>query len=245
MAEEIGLLEGIATTRAIRRFRDEAVPEDALAAILFAASRAPSGSNRQPFRFVVLRDGPRAIAARRLIGEGARRAWGTKRQTDRYDEGSGSRQSSPKARLAAAMSGFVEDFESVPVVVLACLDRYRPPTPTEGASVYPACQNLLLAARALGYGGVLTGWHAMVEPELRDLLEIPEHVFVAATIALGRPAGRHGPVRRRPLREVVFEDRWGSSPSWAIDPPGTEFTQAGPPVGVAAGDGPQVVGGTR
>jgi hypothetical protein len=85
----------------------------------------------------------------------------------------------------------------------------------------------------------------MVEPELRDLLEIPEHVFVAATIALGRPAGRHGPVRRRPLREVVFEDRWGSSPSWAIDPSGTEFTQAGPPAGVAAGDGPQVVGGTR
>jgi nitroreductase len=245
MAEEIGLLEGIATTRAIRRFRDEAVPDDVLATILFAASRAPSGSNRQPFRFLVLRDGPRAMTARHLIGAGARRAWGTKRQTDRYDEGSGGRPSSPKARLAAAMSGFVEHFESVPVVLLACLDRYRTPTPTEGASVYPACQNLLLAARALGYGGVLTGWHTMVEPELRELLEIPEHVFIAATVALGRPAGRHGPVRRRPLREVVFEDRWGASPPWAIDPPGTEFTQAGPPIGVAAGDRPGAAGTAR
>jgi nitroreductase len=230
MAETVGLLEGIASTRAIRRFRDEPVPEDVLATILFAASRAPSGSNRQPFRFLVLRDGPQATVARRLLGEGARRAWGTKRETDRYDEGSGRRSTSPKSRLVTAMSAFVEHFESVPVIVLACLERYRAPMPTEGASVYPACQNLLLAARALGYGGVLTGWHTMVEAELRELLAIPDHVFMAATIALGRPAGHHGPVRRRPLGEVVFEDRWGTSPDWAVDPPGTLFTQAGPPV---------------
>jgi nitroreductase len=225
----IGLLEGMATTRAIRRFTHEPVPDDALAAMLFAATRAPSGSNRQPFRFLVLRDGPRAHEARRLIGEGARRAWKGKREADRYDTGSGTRPTSPKARLAATMTAFVEGFEQIPVVVLPCLERYRDPTPTEGASIYPACQNLLLAARALGYGGVLTGWHAMVEPELRALLGIPEHVFMAATIALGKPAGGHGPVRRRPLQELVFEDGWGESPAWAIDPPGTTFTQAGPP----------------
>jgi hypothetical protein len=69
----------------------------------------------------------------------------------------------------------------------------------------------------------------MVEPELRALLGIPEHVFMAATIALGRPVGQHGPVRRRPLQELVFEDGWGEAPAWAIDPPGTTFTQAGPP----------------
>ena len=225
----LGLLEGIATTRAIRRFTPEPIPDDALATMLFAATRAPSGSNRQPFRFLVLRDGPRAQKARRLIGEGARRAWGAKRETDRYDTGSGTVATSPKARLATTMTQFVADFERIPVVVLPCLERYRDPTPTEGASIYPACQNLLLAARALGYGGVLTGWHAMVEAELRTLLDIPEHVFMAATIALGRPAGRHGPVRRRPLHELVYEDAWGESPAWAVDPPGTAFTQAGPP----------------
>lgn len=226
---EIGLLEGLRTTRAIRRFTSDPIAEEDLATLLFAATRAPSGSNRQPFRFLVLRDGPRATEARRLIGEGARRAWGTKRRTDHYDRGSGRLPDSPKARLAATMTRFVEEFESIPVVVLPCLVRYRPPVPTEGASIYPACQNLLLAARALGYGGVLTGWHAMVEPELRSLLDIPEQVFLAATIALGRPAGRHGPVRRRPLHELVYEDQWGMSPAWAVDPPGTEFTQAGPP----------------
>jgi nitroreductase len=227
--EKIGLLEGIATTRAIRRFTNEPVPDEALAAMLFAATRAPSGSNRQPFRFLVLRDGPRARQARQLIGEGARRAWGSKREADHYDRGSGTRPDSPKSRLAATMSAFVEDFEKIPVIVLPCLERYREPTPTEGASIYPACQNLLLAARALGYGGVLTGWHAMVEPELRALLGVPPTAFMAATIALGRPVGHHGPVRRRPLHELVFEDEWGEAPVWAVDPPGTEFTQAGPP----------------
>src|SRR5205085_6226964 len=66
-AYEVGLLEGMATTRAIRRYRDEPVPPDALQQMLFAATRAPSGSNRQPFRFLVLTDGERARQAKRLI----------------------------------------------------------------------------------------------------------------------------------------------------------------------------------
>jgi nitroreductase len=99
----------------------------------------------------------------------------------------------------------------------------------EGASVYPACQNLLLAARAVGYGGAFTGWNFMVDKELRELLDIPDGTFIAGTITLGRPAGRQGPVRRRPLSELVYEERWGKPAEWAIDPPGTQFTSAGPP----------------
>ena len=68
--DDVTLYEGIVTTRAIRRYRDEPVPESALRDILFAATRAPSGSNRQPFRFVVLTDGPKAREAKRLIGVG-------------------------------------------------------------------------------------------------------------------------------------------------------------------------------
>lgn len=227
--EEIGLLEGLATTRAIRRYRDELVPDDVLARILFAATRAPSGSNRQPFRFVVLTDGPNAAAAKSLIGSGARQVWGHKRTEDRYDEGSGALADSPKARLGRTMQRYVDEFDAVPVLILACLQRYREPMPTEGASIYPACQNLLLAARALGYGGVLTGWHAVVEPELRALLGVPEEIFIAATITLGKPEGNHGPVRRRPLGEFVYDDAWGQSAPWAVDPPDARHTQAGPP----------------
>jgi nitroreductase len=227
--DTVGLLEGITSTRAIRRYRDEPVPPDALRAMLFAATRAPSGSNRQPFRMIVLTDGPRAAEAKRLIGGAARAAWGAKRAADGYDTGSGVADDSPKARTARAVQQFVDEFDRVPVLVLPCLVRYRDPNPIEGASVYPACQNLLLAARALGYGGVLTAWHAAVEAELRELLEIPEGVFVAATITIGRPEGGHGPVRRRPMPELVYGDRWGDAPAWAVDPPGTAFTAAGPP----------------
>ena len=91
------------------------------------------------------------------------------------------------------------------------------------------CQNLLLVARALGYGGVLTGWHGVVEPELRALLGVPDEIFIAATITLGRPEGNHGPVRRRPLGEFVFADSWGIPAPWAVDPPDAQYTQAGPP----------------
>jgi nitroreductase len=225
----VGLLEGICTTRAIRRYRDEPVPPEVLRAILFAATRAPSGSNRQPFRFVVLTDGPNAQAAKRLIGTAARRIWSSKRSLDGYDRGSAVIDRSPKARMARTMQSFVDNFESVPVVVLPCLVRYRDPMPAEGASIYPACQNILLAARALGFGGVLTGWQQAVDTELKRLLAIPEDVHVAATITLGRPLGAHGPVRRRPMSELVFEERWQAEAAWAVDPPGAQHTAAGPP----------------
>ena len=229
----MSLLEGIATTRAIRRYLDEPVPEEALNEMLFAATRAPTGSNRQPFRFIVLRDGPNAMAAKRLLGEAAQRMWSGKRASDGYDGGSGEDPNSPKARMARTMQYYSDHLHEAPVVVLACLVRYRRPNSMEGGSVYPACQNLLLAARALGYGGVLTGLHGFVEPQLRELLGIPEDVFVAATISIGRPAGHHGPVRRRPVAELVYEDGWEQPAPWAVDPPGTRFTSAGPPTRTA------------
>jgi len=219
----ISLLEGLATTRAIRRFRPDPIPDEDLASILWHASRAPSGSNRQPFRFLVLRDGPRARQARALLGEAFRAEWQAKRTADGYDRGSGVAPNTRKARMAAAMQQFVDRFEETPVVVLACHEPYRALTPFDGANVYPACQNLLLAARALGYGGVMTMWHVLVADRLREVLAIPADVFLAATIALGRPQGSHGPVRRRPLGEVVYEDGWGESARWAVDPPGTAF----------------------
>jgi nitroreductase len=131
--------------------------------------------------------------------------------------------------MARAMQRYVDEFDHVPVLVLPALVRYREPTPFEGASVYPACQNLLLAARALGYGGVLTGWHYAVEAQLKELLGVPEEIFLAATITVGKPAGHHGPVRRRPIRELVYGEAWEQPPEWAVDPPGAEHTQAGPP----------------
>ena len=225
--EPVSLLDGLATTRSIRRYRDEPVPDQDLQAILFAATRAPSGSNRQPFRFVVLTDGPNAVAAKALIGQSAREMWNTKRQRDGYDSGSGAEVNSPKARMARSMQHYVDEFESVPVLILPCLVRYRAANVMEGASIYPACQNLLLAARGLGYGGALTGWHQLVDQQLHHLLGIPDEVLIAATMTLGKPEGSHGPVRRRPMRELIFDDGWDVPVDWD-DPPGTRHTSAGP-----------------
>lgn len=227
--DDIGLLAGLASTRAIRRYRDEPVPEEVLRDVCFAATRAPSGSNRQPFRLLVLTDSERAQRAKALIGGAARAMWSAKRTRDGYDRGSGADDHSPKARMRASMEAYVDGFESVPALILPCYRPYREPDFHAGASVYPACQNLLLAARARGYGGVLTVWHGAVDAELHELLDIPDEVVIAATITLGRPAGGHGPVRRRPMAELVYADRWDQAPAWAVDPPGTRFTSAGPP----------------
>ena len=207
LRETVSLLDGLATTRAIRRYTDESVPQQDLRTILWHAARAPSGSNRQPFRFLTLTDGPNADAAKALLGEAFRTGWNAKREADGYRP----------SRFAESMQHYVDHFEAVPVVVLVCLDRYRPANPMEGASVYPACQNLLLAARALGYGGALTMWHLGVEDELRTLLDIPDHVALSACITLGVPQGRHGPLKRKPLTDVTFDDAWGRSADWAAD----------------------------
>ncbi len=224
--DTVGLLEGLTTTRAIRRYKDEPVPAADLRAILFAATRAATGSNRQNFRFVVLTDSSTAQAAKALLGARAREAWSHMRSRDGYDSGSGAESTSPKARLARTMQQFTDNFDRVPVLILPCLIVRKNPSKIETASIYPACQNLLLAARALGYGGVITGYHLAVEEQLKELLDIPPEIFIAATISIGKPQGQHGAVRRRPLSELVYLDKWGTAPSWAIDPPGTKFTSA-------------------
>jgi nitroreductase len=223
--DPVTLLEGIATTRTIRRYRDEAIDEETLASILWHASRAPNGSNRQPVRYMVLRDGETDRAARAVLGRVARDVWARKEQADGYTAGSGAEPDSPKARMAATMRHYVEHFHEAPVIVLVCLVRYREPNAYEGASVYPAVQNLLLAARGLGLGGAVTMWQTMVDGELREILGIPPEAALSACVTLGYPVGHHGPVRRRPLSGVVYDGTWGNEAVWAADPPGTRFTQ--------------------
>jgi len=218
---QLSLSEGLATTRSIRRYTDEPVTEDQLANMLFLASRAPSGSNRQPFRFVVIRHGAVGLRLRALLAEGAEQVWASKRANDEFpDDARGSRTS----RMLASMDQYVAGLADVPIIVLPCMVRYREPTETEGASIYPAVQNLLLGAHAVGLGGAITMFHRVREAEIRELIGIPEQAFIAATVTIGHPAGSHGPVRRKPLGDLVYEEEWGTSAVWAKDPAGTRFT---------------------
>jgi nitroreductase len=218
------ILEAMSTARSIHRYLPDPVPEADLSKILYAATRAPSGTNRQPFRFVVLRDSERARRAKGVLGEAFRRGWSEKAMREDWSRRPATM--SRRDRSARAIQEFVDNFESIPVVVLACFCRYREANHGEGASVFPACQNLLLAARALGYGACFSGWHHLAETELRNLLGIPDDVVLSLTITLGRPAGRHGPLRRLPVRKLVFEDGWLEPAAWIDDPAGARLSRA-------------------
>jgi nitroreductase len=222
--ETIDLLEGIATARSIRRYLPDPVPEDVLAKILWAATRAPSGTNRQPFRFIVLRDTETAREIKSLMGAAFRRAWGHKSSTENWGKEGDQAGATRRVRSMEAMQHFVDHFEQIPVVVLACFARYRDADHGEGASIFPACQNILLAARALGYGACFSGWHRLVESQLRARLGIPENVVLSLTITIGKPAGHHGPLRRFPARELIYEDGWEREAAWVVDPPGSRFS---------------------
>jgi nitroreductase len=197
--ENMSLFEAIHSQRAIRHFSEQPVADEAVETMLNAAIRAPNGGNRQPWRFVVIRDAD----LKRQLGQWYLAAWQAATAnmevlTQPYRYG---------AELAQQMA-------TVPVLILACIDHGevgpgRGPI-TRGASIYPAVQNLLLAARALGLGTVLTTLHTQYESEIKALLNIPEPVETAALIPVGYPAEgvRWGRARRGPLSEVVFHDKW-------------------------------------
>jgi nitroreductase len=196
----MSLFDAIHSQRAIRHFSEQPVSDEAVETMLHAAIRAPSGGNRQPWRFVVIRDAD----LKRRLGQWYLAAW----QAATADMEALTQPYRHGAELAQQMA-------TVPVLILACIDHgdagTRPGPVTRGASIYPAVQNLMLVARALGLGTVLTTLHTRYESEIKALLNIPETVETAALIPVGYPAegSRFGRARRRPLSEVVFHDRWG------------------------------------
>ena len=199
MPEGIDLFEAIDTQRGIRSFRPDPVPDDLITRLLHAAIKAPTGGVGQGWRFIVIRD----EETRRKIGE-------------LYRTGSrfviGPDLTGQQRRVYGAAQHLEDHMEDVPVFILACIHA-DPGSTTWGSSIYPAVQNILLAARALGLGSVLTTRQSRFESEIKQLLGIPENVVTAALLPIGFPAegARYGPTRRRPVDQVAFNDRWGNS----------------------------------
>jgi nitroreductase len=198
--------EVVSTQRAIRRLRPDPIPDPVLRQILDAAICAPSGGNRQGWSFLVIRD----PATRARVGELYREAFGELLRIPYYRDAAAAPAGTPTGRLVASARHLAEHLAEAPVLVLACVatDGARPTLAT-GASIYPAVQNLLLAARALGIGSCLTTIHRFRDQPLRELLGIPPDVETAALIPLGYPLGKFGRPPRRPATEVTFADRWG------------------------------------
>lgn len=194
----------MSTARTIRRFTSEPVDEETLSRCLQAAVWAPSGANSQDRRFIVLR----SAELRAVVAEAAARAlkviepvYGMTRPGDGDD--------SPRARSNRAtyeLHDRAGEFTSV----LFTQKRY--PSASDlllGGSIFPAVQNFLLAARAQGLGACLTSWASYQgEALLREAVGVPDEWMLAGHVVVGWPRGRHGTVRRKPLEEVVFLDRW-------------------------------------
>jgi nitroreductase len=111
-------------------------------------------------------------------------------------------------RTLAAAEHLANYIHEAPVWIVPCLEGATP-TRTSGSSIYPAVQNMLLAARALGLGATLTTLYLQFEKEAEAALGLPPDVHSYALLPIGYPMGRFGPVRRVPLSDVVFGDQWG------------------------------------
>lgn len=210
---ELGVLEAMATCRSIRRLRPDPVPDDVLTELVRYATFAPSPGNSQRWRFVVVTDPADRRWFRDMLVDaiGERLAW----VPDEDDRG-------VAARNQRMYRSFILDFDKIPAIILTTVTNDFPtaeePDPQfMWSSVYAATQNLLLAARAMGLGAAMTTNHKENETAVRAHFGIPDSVAIGATIPIGYPIGRYGPLTRRPVVDVIAWNKW-TEPSQLSEP---------------------------
>jgi len=195
------LLEGINRLRSIREFKPDPIPREILTRILEAATKAASGSNTQPWEFIVIED-PKVKA--RLKGP----------MLDTWMKRlAASNMSSQMRKVYDDATEMLRNTEQVPAIIYCCFDRDRSSKSEEVqyASILPSVQNLMLAAHALGLGTCLTvhgSTSTRGEPEVKKILGVPDHVKIACLVYLGYPTRKYGPPRRKPLEKFVHYNTW-------------------------------------
>jgi nitroreductase len=207
---EIGLFEAMYTQKAIRRLKPDPVPDELIDRLLESATKAPTGGNRQTWAFIVVRD----EESRRRIGKWYRDAWNNTYGRMPTEARAGfDKQMQRVLNSAEYLSEHIAD---APVLVFACAMESPPASAAAAAvashygSIFPAVQNLLLAARGIGLGACLTTLHKLHEDDVKELLGVPDHVETVALIPVGFPRGKYGPTERRPFKEFTHYERWGN-----------------------------------
>tara|TARA_A100001037_G_scaffold300486_1_gene328148 strand:- start:1438 stop:2082 length:645 start_codon:yes stop_codon:yes gene_type:complete len=196
--------EAMFSQRAIRRLDpDRPITDKQLKIVLDAASKAPNGANRQGARFLVIRD-RESIAA---FGELYHEAWWAKRKDEYgWTPGQDIPADSP-FKMAALLA---DELRQAPVVILAFSTGGM-----AANSVFPSVQNLLLSARALGIGSVLTTLHPTVMDLVNEMFGVPADADFHCCIPLGYPRGNFGSTQRYRTADTTYWDRWDSPPPWA------------------------------
>lgn len=232
---EAPLIEVMATMRAMRRLKPDPVPPEVLTELIRAATWAPSGSDAQHYSYVVVTDRPQMAALGdlwrdvvetyiTLMGSlvpgatdepHARMLDALRYQAAHFDEtpaliAACYQRSGPGARRLLDLSANAALVKSLGAARLRRLaaGALTASGLAEASSIYPAVQNLLLAARANGLGATLTIWHLFNEKGFRQVLGVPKEYGIYALIPVGYPLGNFGPVRRRPVGEVLHWQRW-------------------------------------
>lgn len=196
--------EAMFTQRAIRRLDpSHPVTDEQIKIVLDAASKAPSGGNSQPARYLVIRDRQRIEAFGKLYFE----AWWAKRRDDSEWTSKDDIPEGSAYRLPALLA---DEMANAPVVILAFSKR----SAIAESSTFPGVQNLLLAARALGIGSVLTTLHACVMDRVYEMFNVPEETEFHCCIPLGYPRGNFGLTSRMPTSQTTFWDSWDNPPPW-------------------------------
>lgn len=213
---DIGLYEAMSTLRAVRKLRSDPIPDDVLNRVFEAATFAPSGGNRQPWRMIAVRE----QASKDALADLYKTKWAEFAGSyKKAFEGLPDDERAAEERTLVAGDYLADHLGQAPVLVIVCfnpklmaitdagLDRI---SVVGGGSIYPAVENMLLAARAEGLGCVLTTLLCMEEDKVKALLDIPKGWSTAAMIPLGYPVGRgHGPIKRLPVADLFFADKWG------------------------------------
>jgi len=203
MSGEMSLSDAIYQCRAMRRLKSDPVPEELLLKLIDAANQAPSGSNAQRARWVVVRDAAQKKKLADLNRKHAEPYIAPQRNNP---------ADAKQKRLLDAVVWQMDHMHEIPALIVACIDYgerveglgiYR-----QAGSVWPGIQNLLLTARSLGLGAAPTTLALRDQDAVRSALNLPETFAALCLIPVGYPMGKFGPVARRPLNEILRFDRW-------------------------------------
>lgn len=195
------IFEAMSTCRAIRYLKPDPIDEALIEKVITAATWAPSPGNSQGRDFVVVTD----AAKKQRIGEAI---------ADIMSDRVAAMERPDKThRLMLDGTGhLIDTLATCPAIIFVCGKAVYPyQAPRESfvwSSIYPAAQNLILAARALGLGTVFTTFQGVAEPLIRETLEIPADVHIGAMIPIGWPDANFGPLTRVPFEQVVHRNGW-------------------------------------
>ena len=213
------LYQAMRTTFAAREFTGDPLPDETLLKILDNARFAPSGGNRQGAHVIVVRDTKTREAIAALNVPAAKRYIAQMQAGENpWNPVDPPRVSPEVIARTAVPARMVEPLLKAAVVLVVCVDLRVVAAVDQdldrvgiiaGASIYPFVWSILLAARAEGFGGVLTTVAIAQEPELKKLLGIPPHVAVCAIVPLGKPVKQLTKLRRKPVAEIAVRERWG------------------------------------